>query len=170
MLLFVVVCSLHHCVGFLFLACTPALPVRLRPSARPRPPTNPARRPTYTNQRTASNAHQRTGRATYTNQLPTHIKQCTPTNSPSNVHQPTTNRHQACRPTNSHQPTRTKQCVEGSSLLVSRAAKPWQGRTLESSGGIGACFWTRWFCVEVSSLKGRHFWSRGPRNPGKGVL
>ena len=26
-------------------------------------------------------------------------------------------------------------CVEGSSLLVSRGAKPWQGRTVEGSGG-----------------------------------
>ena len=33
-------------------------------------------------------------------------------------------------------------CMEGSSLLVSRGAKPWQGRTLEGSGGSGACFWT----------------------------
>ena len=33
-------------------------------------------------------------------------------------------------------------CVEGSSLLVSRAAKPWQRRTLEGFGGSGACFWT----------------------------
>ena len=32
-------------------------------------------------------------------------------------------------------------CVEGS-LLVSRGAKPWQGRTLEGSGGRGARFWT----------------------------
>ena len=33
-------------------------------------------------------------------------------------------------------------CVEGSSLLVSRGAIPWQGRTLEGSGGSGARFWT----------------------------
>ena len=32
-------------------------------------------------------------------------------------------------------------CVEGSSLLASRAARP-QGRTLEGSGGSGAHFWT----------------------------
>ena len=95
--------SPHHCVGFLFLACTPALPAR--PSARPRPPA-PARRPTYTDQRTPTKLHQ-----------PTHTKQCKPTNSPSNVHQPTTNAHQEmhtnkqCRPTNSHQPARTKQCT-----------------------------------------------------------
>ena len=30
----------------------------------------------------------------------------------------------------------------GKLLLVSRAAKPWQGRTLEGSGGSGARFWT----------------------------
>ena len=33
-------------------------------------------------------------------------------------------------------------CVEGSSLLVSRVAKPWRGRALEGSGGSGAHFWT----------------------------
>ena len=36
-------------------------------------------------------------------------------------------------------------CVEGSSLLVlraARAAKPWQGRSLDGSGGSGARFWT----------------------------
>ena len=35
-----------------------------------------------------------------------------------------------------------------SSLLVLRAAKSWQGRTLEGSGGSGARFWTRGLCVE----------------------
>ena len=39
--------------------------------------------------------------------------------------------------------------MERSSLLASRAAKPWQGRTLEGSGRSGARFW---FCVEGSSL------------------
>ena len=43
-------------------------------------------------------------------------------------------------------------CVEGSSFLVSRAAKPWQGRILEGSGGSGARFWTCGFCVEGSSF------------------
>ena len=33
--------------------------------------------------------------------------------------------------------------MERSSLLVSRAAKPWQGRTLEGSSGSGARFWSR---------------------------
>ena len=33
-------------------------------------------------------------------------------------------------------------CVEKSSLLASGAAKPWQGRTLEGSGGSGTRFWT----------------------------
>ena len=33
-------------------------------------------------------------------------------------------------------------CVEGPSLLASRAAKPWQGRALEGSGGSSARFWT----------------------------
>ena len=33
--------------------------------------------------------------------------------------------------------------MERSALLVSRAAKPWQGRTLEGSGGSRAHFWTR---------------------------
>ena len=33
-------------------------------------------------------------------------------------------------------------CVEGSSLLASRGAKPWHGRALEGSGGGGARFWT----------------------------
>ena len=32
--------------------------------------------------------------------------------------------------------------MEGSSLLVSRAAKPWHGHTLEGFGGSGARFWT----------------------------
>ena len=32
--------------------------------------------------------------------------------------------------------------MEGSSLLVSRAAKPWPRRALEGSGGSGAGFWT----------------------------
>ena len=32
--------------------------------------------------------------------------------------------------------------MEGSSLLASRGAKPWQERALEGSGGSGARFWT----------------------------
>ena len=121
-----------------------------RPSVRP-PPLAPARQPTYTNQLAPSNAHQRTRRATYTNQLPTHIKQCTPTTSPSNVHQPTTNTHQAmhtnkqCKPTNLHQDQ--------------RAAKPWQGRTLVCSGGSGARYFGpvgfAWKGGVTSGLKGR---------------
>ena len=37
---------------------------------------------------------------------------------------------------------RPRFCVERSSLLLSRAAKPWQGHALEGFGGSGACFWT----------------------------
>ena len=37
---------------------------------------------------------------------------------------------------------RPRFCVEGSSLLASRGAKPWQGRALEGSGASGARFWT----------------------------
>ena len=33
-------------------------------------------------------------------------------------------------------------CVEGSSVLLSRGAKPWHGRALEGSGGSGVGFWT----------------------------
>ena len=32
--------------------------------------------------------------------------------------------------------------MEESSLLASRAAKPWHGRTLKGSGSSGARFWT----------------------------
>ena len=37
-------------------------------------------------------------------------------------------------------------------FLPLRGAKPWRGRALEGSGGSGARFWTRGFCVEGSSL------------------
>ena len=63
--------------------------------------------------------------------------------------------------TNAHHVTHTNQdtagvrfcpprfCVEGSSLLAPRVAKPWRGRTLEGSGGSGARFWT------LAVLRGR---------------
>ena len=50
-----------------------------------------------------------------------------------------------------------------SSLLASRAAKPWRGRALQGSGGSGAL-------LDPWILRGRHFWPRGPRNRGAGVL
>ena len=68
-------------------------------------------------------------------------------------------------------------CVEGSSLLVWRAAKPGKGRTLEGSGSSGARFWNLGvlrgtvvtFGLEGRALldprgsawKGRRFWPRG---------
>ena len=60
-------------------------------------------------------------------------------------------------PARHHRPPRTLagsggSGAEMSSLLVSRAVKPWQGRGLEGSGGSGARFWTRGLCVEWSSL------------------
>ena len=87
--------------------------------------------------------------------------------------------------------------MEGSLLLVSKAAKPWQGRTLKGSGRSGTRFWTSsilrgkvvtahfvTFGLEGREIgggarfwtpavlwKGRHFWSPGARNRGgKGVL
>ena len=86
--------------------------------------------------------------------------------------------------------------VENSLLLASRGAKPWRGHTLEGSGGSGTRFWTSaalrgkfvTFCLEGARNRGalavaahalgrrrfcvesRHFWPRGARNRGKGVL
>ena len=154
-------------MGFLFLACTLAPPARApaRPPAcppRPRPHQamhTTARRPTYTNQLAHTNSHQ----ARQTN------KRCTPTNS--------------------HQPTRAKQCTPTNARQAT-----WQGYTLEGSGGSGgsgARFWTPAvlhgrvvtfglegretvagadLAVAARAWKGRHFWSRGTRNRGKGVL
>ena len=56
--------------------------------------------------------------------------------------------------------------VNESSLVVSRAAKLWQGRSLKGSGHSIARFWT----PAVVAWKGRYFWSRRPRNLGRGVL
>ena len=42
--------------------------------------------------------------------------------------------------------------MEGSSFWVSRVAKPWHRRIAEGSGGSGARFWTRGFCLEMASL------------------
>ena len=42
--------------------------------------------------------------------------------------------------------------MQKSSLWASRAAKPWQGRTLENSGGSGARFWSSAVLREGSSL------------------
>ena len=79
---------------------------------------------------------------------PTHTKQCTPTNSPSNVHQPTTNAHQAMH---------TNELAEQRAQTNHHQAT-WQGRTLEGSGGRRARFWTRGFLhgnVVTFGLEGR---------------
>ena len=60
---------------------------------------------------------------------------------------------------------RPRFCVEWSSLLASRGAKPWLGRALEGSGASGALLDVRGF-----AWKGRHFWPRGARNRGRSVL
>ena len=55
--------------------------------------------------------------------------------------------------------------MEGSSLLVSRVAKPWQRRAVEALAVAARAFGP----VDVA-WKGRHFWLRGSRNLGRGVL
>ena len=85
-------------------------------------------------------------------------------------------------------------CVEESSLLVSRRAKPWQGtpegglldpvilwqgaRGDPPGSALALCGRVITFGLEAakpwrelgSAWKGRHFWSPGARNRGKGVL
>ena len=86
--------------------------------------------------------------------------------------------------------------MEGLAFFSSGVAKPWQGRTLEGSGGsawvlrgnvvtfglkgretvAGAYsrgLWRQRRAVldhRGSAWKGRHFWSQGSRNRGRGVL
>ena len=182
-------------MGFLFLACTPAPCVRasahLLPCPRARPPARPprprphqamhttARRPTYTNQLAQTNAHQ----AMQTNELadqptptnshqPTRTKQCTQT---SNAHQRI--RANQCTPTHTMQrtPTNAQQacafgpprfCVEGSSLLAPKGAKPWRGRTLEGSGGGGACGRVVTFGPEIRETLVGAYYSEGSGGGG----
>ena len=144
----------------------------IRPPARPpRPPTN-VHQPTRTNQHTPSNAHQRTRAAAKPWQGRTLEGSggsrarfwtrgfCVETSSLL-VSRRTLEGSGGSR---ARFWTRGFS-VEMSSLLVSRAAKPWQGRTLEGSGGSCAGFGP----VEFA-WKGCHFWSRGPRKCGRGVL
>ena len=97
--------SPHHCVGFLFLACTPAATAAARPpSARPPPHRTPG---------TPINAHHAALLA-----QPTHTKQ---------THQ-LPHRHRT--PTNSHQPTHTKQRTPS----ANQRNQPWhRHRTLLAS-------------------------------------
>ena len=170
----------HHGVGFLFLACTrpPApSPARARPPAgspRPRPhkqctptnsPTN-VRQPARTNQRAPSNAHQRirtNQRAPSNADQRTHAKQRT-----SNAHQRT--------PRNAHQPRHSRR--ETVARAYSRGPWRWRRKLLDRRLTVAArAFGPPRFGVETAyfrrllrAWKGRHFWSRGPRNRGRGVL